>query len=257
MHESVQEMLWMAAESGDAEAITEFERRYPQYRGELARVRAMVEAMRSARPMRTTVEAFRQPARRSESVFARLALVASVFLGLAIVGYGAYRITDLVTHRDGAGWSNTGVTGSETPTDVAKGSGTSTAPPAIPTEPEPEPQGIAARPVVPQTRREPMVSLRGDATLFQAISAFRAAGMTVHVDPAVEDLSLGLAPENPDALLTLRPDEAAMLLERVAPVRVQEIGPKEFLVIPLEKVNNLEAAPAKRAEPARNQEGAG
>ncbi|MER3466171.1 MAG: hypothetical protein C4340_03125, partial [Armatimonadota bacterium] len=70
-------------------------------------------------------------------------------------------------------------------------------------------------------------------------------------------LSLGLAPENPDALLTLRPDEAAMLLERVAPVRVQEIGPKEFLVIPLEKVNNLEAAPAKRAEPARNQEGAG
>ncbi len=248
--ESVQEMLWVAAESSDAATVAEFERRYPQYAAELARVRAMVEAMRRARPAARPAAQFYRPAARPASAPARLALVAGVVVGLALVGYGAYRITGFVTHRDGAGWNGTGTSGDQTPTDVTSGPGTSTTPP--PTSSEPDPRGIAERPV-PQAPRDPVITLRGDSTLFQAISAFRSAGMTMHVDPAVEDAALGLAPENPDAILTLPPEEAVLVLERLAPVRVQEIGTKEYLVVPLEKVNNVEGPQTRPAEPSLNQ----
>lgn len=248
--ESVQEMLWVAAESGDAATVAEFERRYPQYTEELARVRAMVEAMRRARPAPKPVAQFYRPAARPAFAPVRLALVAGVVVGLALVGYGAYRITDLVTHQGSAGSNSTGANGDHSPTDIANNPRTSSTPPA--TSPDPDPRGIAERPV-PQTPRDPVITLRGDSTLFQAISAFRSAGMTMHVDPAVEDAALGLAPENPDAILTLPPEEAVLVLERLAPVRVQEIGPKEYLVVPLEKVNNVEGPQTRPAEPSRNQ----
>lgn len=247
--ESVQEMLWVAAESGDAGTKAEFKRRYPQYAAELARVEAMVEAMRKARPAPESVAQFYRPSPRPAAAPVRFALVASIVLGVALVGYGAYRITGLVANTGVTSGGDTAAEASQPRPEVStKPEVTKEVPPA---PIESEPKGTGVRPV-PPTPREPMVTLRGDTTLYQAISAFRASGVTVHVDPAVEDVSLGLAPENPDALLTLPPKEVPMLLERLAPVRVQDIGPKEYLIVPLDKVRNIETPETRQTTPSRN-----
>lgn len=100
-----------------------------------------------------------------------------------------------------------------------------------------------------------MVTLRGDASLFDAINAFKAAGLTVHVDPDVRNMPLGLAPDNPDAVLTVPPEEAMLLLEKLAPVRVQDLGPDGYLVVPLDKVSNVETPGSRPTMPNRNESG--
>jgi hypothetical protein len=245
--ESVRELLWAAAESNDPATLAEFERRYPQYRAELHRTRSMIEAMRQARPQAATLARFRAPERSRRPVAARLALAMAVVLGLAVVGFSAYQLTGwLQTRKDAP--SAVQPANSPPVQPAAPASGTdSMQPTPTPQATDPSQRGVAERPV-PPAPQPTVVRITGKATLFDAIRALEAAGIPVRVDSEVKDVDLNLAPNNPDAVLQLSPEEAVLLIERQAPVRVQDLGPEGLLIVPIEKVRNVES-PTGPAQP--------
>lgn len=257
--ETIQEMLWIAAESSDPNVVAEFEQRYPQYRVELARVRAMVEAMRIARPVAAPQSRFERPAKAAGAFPSRFALAAGVVLGLALAGYAAFRVTDLLVHKPAPADPPRPL-----PVGPVQPSGADAGTRDHQTRvPEPPTSGLrqgdvgtTARPLDTE-KPAPEIAVRGDATLFDAIGAIKGAGIIVHVDPDVRNVPLNLAPETPDGLLIFTVDQLTELfleMERRAPIRVQDLGPEGYLIVPLEKVSN---APQGSAQPTETVSGRG
>jgi hypothetical protein len=253
--ETIREMLWVAAESGDPGVVAEFEQRYPQYRVELARVRAMVEAMRVARPVAVRQRRFELPARAASGFPSRLALAAGIVLGLALAGYAAFRVTLLVQKPDPDQTPQPASVVRDQPPSGEVGTRdhqTRAPEPAAPGLRQGD-VGTTARPFETE-KPTAEIAIRGDASLFEAIAAIKGAGIVVHVDPDVRDASLNLAPDTPDGLLVFKVDQLPELfleLERRAPIRVQDLGPEGYLVVPLEKVSNVPQSSAQPTEAAR------
>ncbi|GIV03335.1 MAG: hypothetical protein KatS3mg015_2165 [Fimbriimonadales bacterium] len=253
MPESVRELLWAAAESNDPATIAEFERRYPQYRAELHRTRAMIDAMRQARPQATTMARFRVPESARRPIGPRLALALAAVLGLALVGFSAYQVTGWLHNQRKAPSATQPNSSTPLPPPSTGSTTNSVEPTPTPQATDPAQRGVAERPL-PPAPPPAVVRLTGDATLFDAIAALKSAGFQVRLDPDVKDTDLNLAPNNADAIVELSPEEAILLIERQAPVRVQDLGPEGLLIVPLEKVRNVEApsAPAQPREAIGN-----
>lgn len=264
----VDEMLWKVVESQDKGVAQEFERRYPQYRGELMKRQAMLDALRRARPTNVSYQAaFRVSEVRlskggtSRPNFSRrfwwIPLTA-VFLGsVALASY----------------WLTRGLVGSanlqplESQTFPAPHRTTS--PSSIAEEMHPVPQqlreegtpGSAHRPFTPPSGT-PQVVLRTEGlSLHKALQEISRQTQTpVAIMPEVPDVALDLRgfsePSLPPGELSLPVDEMLLLLEKVAPIRVLDNGPEGYVILPIEKIQNallprLESSPKVSEKQAR------
>jgi hypothetical protein len=227
----IDELLWVAAESHDPRARAEFERRYPQYRALLATRIAMVEVMRSSRPQATIPPTFRPPL----AMPSRLWLVPATAVLLAALAFGAYRL-------------GLGAFGNPQPAPSPEVAVTGPAPQPAPkvgpkalVQPRPD-DGAGTSPRPAPTVAEPVVVLKaGKATLYGALEALQSQGkLNIQVLPGVEDANLALQPNRPDGSIALHPNDLLRLLEQAAAIRIIDNGPEGYLVLPLDKVRNVE-----------------
>ncbi|MCH8275439.1 MAG: hypothetical protein IH851_11690 [Armatimonadetes bacterium] len=256
------ELLWAAAETDDPEVWADFERRYPKMRASLATRRAMIEAFRKARPR--AVEALRDrynpPQRAPVSPWRRLAVVPLAGLLLVGLAFGAYVITERLTapkqEPENSAGPGPGPDQMEPPTVVPDGPPIQFAPDSTrgiqPDTGEPSlPPGTAPRPTYINPGSISIDLPATGTTLLQALELIANQGrVSITVMPGVQDVPLDFGAANPDAILTLPADEMLLLIERVAPIRLLDNGPEGYLVLPIDRVTNVEPPAGSEAEPA-------
>ncbi len=250
----IDEMLWATAESSEERVVQEFERRYPQYRAELARRRAMLEALRKARPREfptrrvSPLARDRTPPRISLLRFWWVPVAAVFLVGVAVASY----------------WLTKGIIPS--PASQAPEREALSLPSVSPSpsekreEMQPVPQaprnaqapGSVPRPFTPAPDAPRVVLPLKGMSLHRALEEVsRQAKITVTIMPDVPEMTLDLGsllnPPPPSGEVSLPLEEMILLLEKVAPIRFLDNGPEGYVVLPLEKVQNVPSAGEKES----------
>jgi hypothetical protein len=245
----IDEMLWVVAESRDDATVQEFERRYPQYRAELYKRRAMLEALRKARPTET-------PPRRStplprERVLHRaspLRLWWAPLMGLFLAGVAiaSYWITRELVHSPPtpALTQEPAPRPEVMPTPRKAGVGGAEMQPFPQATPRDTAPGSVPRPSAPPPGAPRVVLPLKGLTLHQALrEVSRQAQIPITIMPDVPEMPLNLRsllePPPPTDEINLTVEEMLLLLEKVAPIRVLDNGPDGYVILPLEKVHNV------------------
>jgi len=247
----IDELLWAAAESGDASVESEFAERYPHLRTHLATRKAMIDVLRNAKPTSIAARSFRPP----HTVSVRWWLAPAAAAVLASLAFGAYQVTKAMAPRtapplqatpiDTPGIVDSRDMANKEPSGVATPPGGSTRQGDVGTAPRPQ----------PPTSNTPNVRLRaGQIGLIEALEQVRLQSkLRLELMPGIKDLRIELKANLPDGNLELSPLEWLRMLEQIAPIHVVDGGPDGFLVLPLDKVKNVEpgtSAPvAKSAKP--------
>ncbi len=233
----IDELLWAAAESKDPSLRQQFEERYPHLRAQLATRIAMVDVLRRSKPVGVMAPGFRSPS----PAFARLWLVPAGAILLAALAFGAYELTSYlaVTQSPIAPDTVTEQPPLNQQPPVAETFKGPAEPSDIPIE-DPSKLGTAPRPSV--TKAAPMVAVSTKKlTLFKAISEIEKQGnLKFQIMPGVKDMALDIPPNRPDGSVVLSPTDMLSAVEKLAPIHLVDGGPDGWLILPMDKVSNVE-----------------
>ncbi len=241
--QEIDELIWAAAESNSDHLRQDFERRYPEYRPELATRIAMVEVLKKSKPTSEALP-FVHPAEvQKPSPMRRLVLIPIAAVSLAFLAFAAYKVT----------LSQVGETSSPVSTNrLTKESNipepnamTATPDPEIPPEPSGSTGTAAETGRLPSSPTQKQVQIPAEGNLISILdSVGRQAGVKITLMTGVKDEVIILVQGQKDAILSLPLNDALLAIERVANVRFVDNGPDGVLVLPLEKVRNLDPGEA-------------
>lgn len=231
-------LIWQTAESDDAEVIAQFELRYPHLRAQLATRRAMIEVIRKSRPTDVTPTRFTPSDVRSCVDWRRLALVPLAGLLLAGLGFGAYKITEALSKEAKSPVVSQPEVSSGEPSRVPGGPALSLGP--KPPSLENVPDGTEPRPVGPAAELI-LVRISVRTTLLSALDTIARHGkVPIQVLPGVQNVPIELPSNDVSGDVVLPPGEMLAALERVAPIRVIDNGPDGFVILPEDRVVNVD-----------------
>lgn len=246
------ELIWAAAESDDPGVQSEFERRYPHLRAELATRKTMIKVLRQSRPDArshvATSFSRHEPLKRQKRSEFRPAFAALGLVGLFTLSTAAFFVTRAIIGPSPAANPALG-----NPSAHAGSGATNRGEPQSPKN-EGEPAGmmppVSERGTAPRPPEDDPANKRielktTNLKLMDALSSITLqSGVQFTVLPGVDDelLKLGdVAQLGPTMSLTLL--EAVDIVERSANVRILDNGSEGYIVMPLDKVRNMEPPP--------------
>lgn len=240
---AIDEMIWAAAESDSPDLKADFERRYPEYRAELATRIAMVDVLRKSRPVGSTLP-FRAPNPELEgNPWRRAIWVPAAAAGLAALAFAAFKITQASAPVAVKEVQPPVVGSPSSVSTVTQNPSSSEIQEVNPAETSPATVGDTGR--LPETATPKQIQLPNEGNLFGILdSVSRQGNVKMTLMTGVKDEKIVLSQGQKDAILVLPLNEALLAIERVASVRFVDNGPDGILVLPLEKVRNLEPGEA-------------
>lgn len=250
--QELEDLLWTVAESDDPRVRSEFELRYPHLRGELATRTAMLDVLRHAKPKSGSEGSKLRPFETPKSARPRsLWLAPALAVLLAALGFGAFSLTKLLIS-------------SSAPPPKTEVQGTRSEPSQAPPEDGGTMQGmtpdgvedagrrgVGERPTPPPTPEKSIELLAQGMSLMEALDKIAMFGQVdIQVMPDVQNVPLVFGDSPPGAKVIGNVRQLLEMIERVAPVRILDNGENAYLVLPLDKVRNLEPEPGPTGEAA-------
>lgn len=245
----IDELLWAAAESGDPALQADFEVRYPHLRGQLATRKAMVDVLRRSRPEAPVAP----PLLSAPARPIRLWLAPAMAALLAALAFGAYFTTRALLPKENRGTEGQLKTGPIVGPNLApEPNGRDYSISLDGRRPDADP-GVAERP--PGGNSPAVVKLpKATVSLLQALAALESQGkMKLQVMPGVQDETVKIPVANPDAPVTIAPDDLLRILEERAAIRVLDSGPEGLLILPLDKIETTEEGAARKSPVSINR----
>ena len=235
---NIDELLWRVAEARDADLTADFLRRYPTMRPHLSTREAMVDSLRSARPVPPIptrfVPASAPVLRRSRFWLAPVAV--GLLVGIAIASYQIAKFSQAPTQPE-----KKVVVVPQSPVPTPSEGRVIAPPPKTNYDP-----GTQPRPEEPMNDGGLVVLSVNGTTLFGALGAIREKGVQLEIMPGVEDMPITLSANRDDGTIALEPLQMLQAVKNAAGFQLLDNGPEGLIILPAEKTTIIEGEAVPR-----------